>query len=101
MLIVENPSYDIPKNYMFVYFLGKGKMGSLAETEQIAKRRNLKIIDIFIQDFPDYYPTSPSEYLYLAQKPSYVCIDSYHEVVFAIIFHKSFGVCRRNDLARA
>ena len=42
--------------------------------------------------------TTPDEFIWLIEHASYVCTDSFHAVVFSIIFEKKFLAYRRCEI---
>lgn len=95
--IATIPEYNIPENYMLVYFLGDIGENIKEEAYMIAKEKKLNIIDIFNISEPQYYVTSPSDFLYLVKHASYICTNSFHGCVFAILYKKCFKLYQRSD----
>ena len=46
---------------------------------------------------PEYYLTGPCEFLYLIQNAFLVCTNSFHGMVFSILFHVNFVAFERAD----
>ncbi|SFI04058.1 Polysaccharide pyruvyl transferase [Pseudobutyrivibrio sp. OR37] len=104
--IAEPNSYQNEK-YVFCYFLGN----SISARKRIklwAQNNNYKIITIPYMlgqfrccdmNFGDerLFDVSPERWLALIRDADIVCTDSFHAVVFSLIFHKNFIVFRRTS----
>ena len=62
----------------------------------ISKRYNLKIIDIYDKN-SKYYTCGPSEFIYMIKNCSIMLTDSFHGSVFSYIYNKPFRIFRRID----
>ena len=95
--IEKKPDYDLPQHYCVVYALGKKN----PETEQLiseaVSRSSLEMVRIFDMNHPQYYTTSPSEFLYLIHHADMVVTNSFHGTAFSILFHKQFKLLKRSD----
>lgn len=78
-----------------VYMLGQNEK-YWREIYSIAERLGLevKIIPVFAKDVNRKgcikYPVGPAEFLGLFRDAKFVCTDSFHGMIFAIIFHVDF-----------
>lgn len=98
--------YPIKGPYIFCYMLGKSK-----ENKQFvlhaAEKLGLPIVTIpFVANesyisltYGDFrvYDAGPGEFLSLIQNAEYVITDSFHGLIFSIIFRKKFFVLKRSD----
>lgn len=95
------------EEYIFCYFLGEQKQ-QRAVTEQFAKQTHLKVVTLphilgFFrkcdQDFGDIglYDISPADFVSLIKYSRYVFTDSFHAVVFSLIYKKEFFVFQRDS----
>lgn len=75
------------KDYILTYFLGKTPEGKKNIIKDIARKDNLKIINI---NDPEYYTLNPSKFLGLLKNAKYIFSDSYHGILFSMIFRKNF-----------
>ena len=101
-MIKPEKTYDEP--YIFAYFLGKNQRYR-QEVKHAAEKLGCKIIavrhaDRYVKEdetFGDYapYDVDPAKFLNLLRNSSYVCTDSFHASVFAIINHLPFIVFNR------
>ncbi len=86
--------------YVLVYMLGNRSQHRKI-SEEIATRKNmrLKLIPVFENDTTREgcvtSPVGPCEFLELFQNAAYICTDSFHGLVFSLLFHKPFTVFPR------
>ena len=94
-------------NYAFAHFLGTGMAGR-NESIRLAKGMNISLIHIpylsqFYNNFDElwgdykYEEAGPCEFLGLIANSNVVFTDSFHAMVFSIIFQKQFLVFERKD----
>lgn len=88
--ISKKPAYDIPDNYILVYCLSRLSKELRCDIEEYAAKNSCTIIDIYNVDYPQYYNTTPQEFLYLFGGAKYVFTNSFHGTVFSILFNKKF-----------
>lgn len=105
-LSIQNPEPIIQEKYIFCYFLGNNpKQRSFVK--ELKEKTGFKIVqlqhlDEYIKsddNFPDYAPfdVGPREYLNLIRHAEYVCADSFHGTVFAILHKKPFFTFSRYE----
>ena len=82
--------------YILNYFLGNCVEEYKNEIDRIAKENNCEIINILDKNNP-FYCTGPSEFLYLAKNAFLVCTDSFHSLVFSILYNTPFVAFERKD----
>lgn len=99
--ISEDKIYD--EKYIFAYML-RGTAVQRKYIEKIARERNLKIVSIPFLDyekidpydlkFGDYklWNANPAEFISAIRHAEYVFCDSFHCIVFSILYHRSFFV---------
>ncbi len=87
----EKPSFDIPKNYLLTYFLGKGMYDN--QINSICNDLSLQKIDLMVSS--PYYSLGPSEFLWLIAHASAVATDSYHGTIFSLLFNRPVFHCPR------
>ncbi len=93
----KKPSY-IKKNEKFIvtYLMGKYDDGIEDKINQVKHELKadmvveLQIEFLLSHQINEYYTTSPSEFLWLIDNSECVITDSYHAVVFSLLFHKKF-----------
>jgi len=82
--------------YILNYFLGKIPEDRDKEIKRIAKENGYYIINILDKEDP-LYCSGPSEFVYLEKHAELICTDSFHSVVFAILFNRPFIVFERKE----
>lgn len=82
-----------PGDYILTYFLGQ--MPKAIRT--FVDRYKMKVINLLDKHIFDYYITAPQEFIYLIHHASLVMTDSFHGMVFSILFHRPFVVIDRMD----
>lgn len=87
----------IPKKYIFCYFIGDVKgMRSFAKQMSQKSKLPLVLININLRDLNSmgkrYYDAGPEEFLVLLRNAQYVCTNSYHAVLFSLIYNKNYWV---------
>ncbi|AMC01367.1 polysaccharide pyruvyl transferase CsaB [Aerococcus viridans] len=82
-------------SYILTYFLG-GPNNEVKELiDKLSIQNNLKIINLGVISEVDTYTTGPSEFLDYINNASLFLTDSFHGVVFSIIFKTPFVVYER------
>ena len=83
------------RSYCFLYYLGNECDFSLQSIYDWAERKNLEIIYITGNSrhdkFTKNYLTIP-EWICLLEGSEYIITNSYHGVIFALLFEKKFGI---------
>ena len=99
--ISENKIYN--EKYIFAYML-RGTATQRKYIENIAREKNLKIVSIPFLDyekidpydlkFGDYklWDANPAEFISAIRHAEYVFCDSFHCIVFSILYHRPFFV---------
>jgi transcriptional antiterminator Rof (Rho-off) len=106
-LIVETETTSIHREYLLVYVLGWDTMVNIEEIECFAKQKELEIIYVpgiggnligHNNELTKTFPSLP-EWLSLIANAKYVLTNSFHGMVFSIIFNRLFGVYILNGAA--
>lgn len=85
-----------PRNrYLLTYFLGGISNRYVNQIQELAKMNNLAIVNLGDIHEKDTYRTGPSQFLDYISDCSIFCTDSFHGVVFSILFEKPFIVYPR------
>ena len=99
--ISENKIYN--EKYIFAYML-RGTAKQRKYIEKLAREKNLKIvsipfldyekIDLYDLKFGDYklWDADPAEFISAIRHAEYVFCDSFHCIVFSILYHRPFFV---------
>lgn len=95
--IEKKPSFETG-DFLLAYYLGNQTVEYKQAVAKIAEQKKLKIIDIYDPEKPDYYYTTPDEFVWLVEHASYICTDSFHACVFSILFNKKFLAFRRMEV---
>ena len=92
---IEQAPRHLPDKYLLVYTLGVFSAEYKAFVAQVAKQKNLAVVEL--NESPDsaYYHIGPQHFLYMLHHAEYICTDSFHGCAFSIIFHKQFTVFLR------
>ncbi len=85
------------KGYILLYFLGKMPTKVKENAYQLAKSKNLTVIDLMNRSNMEWYLSSPSEFLYLISHAELIYTDSFHGTVFSILYHRPFIVCEKTE----
>lgn len=86
-----------PKEYILKYFLGQENAEYKKVIGKIAKENQLSIRALNDESDSEYYTAGPCEFLQCLKNAKLICTDSFHAVVFSIIFNKPFIVFPRNS----
>lgn len=87
------PRVDCSKPYILKYYLGDEN-----EEDSInvwAKKNGYEVYELLNDKIPELYSAGPGEFISLISNASMVCSDSFHCIVFSIIFSKPFIVYAR------
>ena len=82
--------------YILNYYLGELTEERKKVIESVARKNNCKIINLMDENDP-LHVSGPSEFLYLIKNAFLVCTDSFHGVVFSIIYNTPFVIFDRKD----
>ena len=98
--LVNESKIKVPDKYVYCYFLGRNKR-NLQSAKVISKTLNLRLVQQ-PYNIVDYLsgvelipPSGPEDFLNAIKNSDFVCTDSFHGVIFAIIFEKPFVVFKR------
>jgi polysaccharide pyruvyl transferase WcaK-like protein len=93
MLYKDINKKEITKEYCFVYVLANKCNVSIKEIHKWAKEKKINIIYVTgnskYDKYKKYYPNIP-EWLHLIDNAEYVITNSYHGMIFSLIFNKRF-----------
>lgn len=82
-------------NYLLTYFLGGPDQETRKKINQLAKENDMTVINLGDPKEVDTYETGPSEFLDYINNASAFFTDSFHGVVYSIIFQTPFVVYER------
>lgn len=81
--------------YILCYFLGNISSEYVSWIKKCADLKGRKVIYMWEANFLEYYTADPCEFLWLVDHASAVFTDSFHGVVFSILFHTPIVAFRR------
>lgn len=90
----------LPENYAYCYLLGRNKR-HYNTSKVISNTLGLKLLQqpYHISDYMNECsfvpPSGPADFLNAIRKSEFVCTDSFHGAIFAILFEKPFVVFKR------
>lgn len=84
-------------NYLLKYFLGKKKFAYDTYIERLCQKYNWTVVDLSQRTDRIPLRIGPAEFLGLIAHSSYICTDSFHGIIFSILFEKSFLAFNRPD----
>lgn len=90
--VSKHPRVDVSQHYVLKYYLGDSTKD---EIDQWADDKNYKVYELMNDRIPELYSAGPGEFISLIANASLVVSDSFHCIVFAILFHKPFVVYER------
>lgn len=91
----EKPEGGIPEHFLFLYLLGSDTDVRFRDYESFARKNNLSVIYVSAQGRFDrkrkVYPTV-AEWLWYLDHADYVITNSFHGMVFSLLFEKNFAL---------
>lgn len=93
--IAEKPSWYLGEKFILTYFLGEIPKNVTQEIQRVARKENLKIINLLNPNNMEWYCIGPSEFIYLINSSSIMYTDSFHGTVFSILMQIPFIICER------
>ena len=89
------PSPRHSEKYLLTYFLGGIPEKNKIMIEELAKKNSLIVVNLGDSSEKIDFETGPAEFLDYINRCELFCTDSFHGVVFSIIFEKPFIVYER------
>ena len=81
---ILKPEYNIPDSYVLYY--GLGNFNDNKNLFDFAENKNCALI--LLEKTTEWFNIGPSQFLYLIKHAKYVITDSYHGMIFSILYHK-------------
>lgn len=95
-LKITKPTDKKPSGpYLLTYFLGQVSEDKFHWLNTIARKNGLIIINLANISNKEYYCEGPGQFIYYINNCSVFCTDSFHGVVFSILFEKPFIIFDR------
>lgn len=82
--------------FVLSYFLGGKNSEAQARINQYVKAAGAVEYPLLDKARPELYTAGPAEFLWLLEHAALICTDSFHAVVFSVLFDRPFAVFRRN-----
>lgn len=92
---IEQSSCDDCGDYILTYFLGHQPLEIIEQIQREAYGQGKTVIDL-MDESSLYYCMGPETFVELIDKAAAVYTDSFHAVVFSLLFHTPFVVFQRN-----
>lgn len=93
--VIANKASNKPNKYIVTYFLGGVDEALQTEYSSFAKINNYSMINLGNIKDKETYETGPSEFIDYIKDASLILTDSFHGVVFSILFKRPFVVYER------
>lgn len=100
-MLEQRPQCNIPKHYILVYYLEKDTLHD-PTIKKVSEQLDLPVIDIMPKYGKAEYnriiddTAGPAEFLYYVNHADYVITNSFHMVVFSLLYRKKFIALRRD-----
>ena len=91
--VSKKPRVDCSKPYVLKYYLGDEE--SKGEIDVWAQEKGYEVYELLNKEIPELYSAGPGEFVSLISNASLICSDSFHCIVFSIIFSRPFLVYAR------
>lgn len=95
--MAEQVERKLPDKFALNYFLGIKEKDYAKFIDRDIKKRGLERVDMLNGEYSDYMDLSPDEVIGAIKNAEIIYTDSFHGVVFSIIFHKQFIVFERSE----
>ncbi len=96
-MIAKKPLWYKDERYMLIYFLGTISLAIQSKIDEVAKKYDLKIINLMDIRNLNWYTAGPDEFVYLIKHSCLIYTDSFHGAVFSIIMNRPFIVFDRRQ----
>lgn len=83
------------KKYIVTYFIRKRNKYIVDSANQLAERHGFEIVDIDVSRYA--HPITVEDFVSLIAYAQYVVTDSFHGIVFSMIFERPFQALKLND----
>ncbi len=88
---------EMPEQYALCYFLGNKDTAYEDYIAAQLKEKKLDRVELLNSEYPKYLSLAPHQMIYALKNASVIYTDSFHGVVFSILFHKPFVVFNRSE----
>lgn len=98
--LADESTITLPSQYVFTYLLGRNHR-NLKKSKIVANtlKKNMLVQPYYLPDYVNgeeiVSPSGPADFLNAIRNSSFVCTDSFHGTIFAILFRKPFVLFSR------
>ena len=92
-MVSKKPRVDCSKPYILKYYLGDESEED--RVDEWAKKNGYEVYELLNDQIPELYSAGPGEFISLINNATLICSDSFHCIVFSIIFSKPFIIYER------
>lgn len=96
-IMADNAQVALPDNFALTYFLGIREKEYENYINRATTADQLKRVDLLNAEYPEYLKMDPADMINAVRKAKVVFTDSFHGVVFSIIFHKPVVIFIRSE----
>lgn len=96
-MMADQSKGELPEKFALNYFLGVKEKAYVRFIDNDILSKNLNRIDMLSGEYPEYLDLAPDQIVNAIKKADIIYTDSFHGVVFSIIFHKQFIVFERSE----
>ena len=95
--MADNAQTPLPDSYALTYFLGIREKEYENYINRETTANQLERVDLLNAEYPEYLKMDPADMINAIRKAKVVFTDSFHGVVFSIIFHKPVVIFTRSE----
>lgn len=95
--IERKPQFIGNEKYIVKYIFGEEDEKVSQSIKKEIEEKGLKVIDLLDIKNRDFYTVAPDEFLWLIHHAEFIITNSFHSIVFSIIYRKQFWTIRRKD----
>jgi len=95
--VEKKPDFLIPDSYIFTYTLGEKRLGESALAQTLSQAKGCPILNLYDNKKENTLIAGPAEFLWLIHHADFVLSDSFHAIVFSILFQRPFVAFDRVD----
>lgn len=98
--LADESRIDLPEKYAYCYLLGRNKRyfntsKAISQTLGLRFLQQPYHISDYMNECEFVPPSGPADFLNAIRKSEFVCTDSFHGAIFAILFEKPFVIFKR------
>lgn len=95
--MADNSQTPLPDSFALTYFLGIREKEYENYINRETTANQLERVDLLNAEYPEYLKMNPADMINAIRKAKVVFTDSFHGVVFSIIFHKPVVIFTRSE----